>query len=1539
MALYSVALLSVALLAGANPCGLQFQKVHERRFQLDGIKPLSPDVFWPGAQYVADVRDLPATVGFVSADGRWRFRYELQKGDARLPPLPFELAVLVSGRSSVAFFTRKNGDVRLLGLVSPDSEPGFDMRSRKNLSDLRFRTQGGAAHPRVALSAGIGQADIRFVTEGRTNVPYRRNGRLFFTFSARAYGCWLGVMSIDPCNPSDLRTEGTIFFDTGDGLIRNDVAADLFHDETDGLWKAYVSNFSTGADAGAGTQGRAAGGINVAWSEECPLEGVHVMKARSLGLSGMNEDPDGFWDAEAGKWRLLVSEFTSAGIRASMLESDNWDGPFVRLTSPVDVDSTGTAVLPFGSGRYCLFGSARRMFAVRSYPTLEPIGELQLDHPPWEGKQGWPHGRSWPAVAEFWKDGRPAYLLVTMDRENFPGMPTPNWTYGKLMVYVADGARLSRKDVKVGLLNGAVCQPDSFVVRTSLEGTWRFKGLDRQDRPFGQITESERQMMDAGLDESAWTTIQVPLNWWADGRFSYEKMFDPKSRYFRGYYRRRVSIAEPRDGRRRILRFEEVGAEFDLFVNGRHVFHHLGDFTPTEVDITDALKPGDNLLALRVLSDFGPVKGHPYTRVYGARWSHRDVKGGIWHSVSLLETPPIRMAEMLIDPEKDCAHVDVRCRIDSSVAASDLTLAASLVEDVSCAPPGMPVVRRSVSLRRGTQEISIRVPASNVKRWSPDTPNLYWLVLTLEDESGNLVSSTLERFGFRSMRTDGARFRLNDQPVYLVGDSLHSMRYGGRGDDCVARIRADLLRYKRGGANLLRTAHQPALPEVYDLADEIGMMIYDEWGNAFCNVIEEAAFERNNLPELVRWVRRDYNHPSVVLWSLGNEIHHGKKEDVCRQLDKQYDLVKSMDLHERPICAFSGNADVWNYGTERIKTDFLDTHRYLGIDKSSWTTWFKVAEDWYPQLLDIYGNGGKLTMPLVMWECVGAGWGLHRDDEMKDGDVKRYLEWASKPCTWAGAEGVGYSATVGLIPMLHHHRHYVQGYLADRLCELFVQDCRLAGFAPWFADASVPGLARRCQRVYPLLRNNARSDGRLMYRQLTSPGARQVECAVVNHSACAVRGARVRVSVVAKGRECEVGSCQLPDIPPFEERCAAFELPIPAGLSGRGEIRLALEGETPPGTNAYDVTFHDGNSAERSLVVGSQVALSACSPVVERLLSELKVPVRTLGCGDRPSAGSVLVVPPEGSSLSDRDLASFVSDGGTMLVLEPDGLTVPGFPMLRLIEASNHLVEPVVSKHPVFEGLIAADFDTWAENPLGFVIEKGFAPLTDGVLAAKGRYIADAPFAGAVAEHAFGRGRVLVSCVNAIAACGENPAARRLLRNLLAYAVDPAVQVPHSRIPQLDGLVTRPIPANLNKRPLVIVSPDKPVHIDFSASAGRKTAPWKILFFRDKVSDLASGGFRYLTMTYRSKDRGLVDLTIPNENHSERLTCTFPTSLSDGDSVTVRLDLRRDFRFANGSSFDLSKARGEIIFYNGYEDVLGESRPSVSFAVEELKFE
>lgn len=426
------AAVAFAMASGAGeraPHEMRLERVWEGRNVLDVALPFPKGVtFVAGAEYRVEVKSQPAELRVENFAGEVLMRFA---APANVAP-PFVMHVAVTGRQSPAVFVTKNGATSLAYVAKLPG--GFDPRRAEYMRTLSVRPEGGAGTVEARLSSGVGQADVRFVTRGREGRPYIEGGRLYFTFSARFYGSVTGVGSLDASHPErGVRFEGIILYDYGDGLRRNDLAPHIFFDDEAGEWRGWACNFSTANDR---LGGRAKGGVNAVWSKTSPLHGLSVMRAKSLGLETMHEDPCGVWDPEAGKWRMFACRFVK-GIRAEMMESDRWDRGYKTIAQPVNEDSTGTTIAWAGDTRYCLSGSSDRAYYVYSYPGLRKLGRLKMAPEPWNLSTKGRHGRGWPAFVELPAGHPHRYVMLTMDRVNFPGMPTPNWTYGGLQIYVA----------------------------------------------------------------------------------------------------------------------------------------------------------------------------------------------------------------------------------------------------------------------------------------------------------------------------------------------------------------------------------------------------------------------------------------------------------------------------------------------------------------------------------------------------------------------------------------------------------------------------------------------------------------------------------------------------------------------------------------------------------------------------------------------------------------------------------------------------------------------------------------------------------------------------------------------------------------------------------------------------------------------------------------------------------------------------------------------------------------------------------------------
>ena len=363
---------------------------------------------------------------------------EVDRKDFLLPkaliskdPIILRVQVLAVG---VNLFVERSEKTTMVGQM--DFVNHFDLRRKTLMRRFEFclhsSVEAGQSvfidHASAALSPGVGQADIRNVTY-EDGSPFFKHGRLWMTMTVRGRALPHPLQGVFSMNPSvfDIRFEGLILYDRADGLLRNDLASNIFYDRNAKAWRGFTTGFSSYGDPDKKEKKQ----IWAVQSVKAPLQGFSIMKAKPVGLVGMHEDPQCIYDSQAKKWRMLLCE-SHKGFKAVIRESDTWDGTYQKIAGPVKVNSTGTQLQKIGDKYYALFGSADRKVYIYSYPDLKSVGELNMHMPPWTNKTG---GRVWPNVIPL-PEGYPApYMALMMDRLNFPGMQGGNWTYGAMYMY------------------------------------------------------------------------------------------------------------------------------------------------------------------------------------------------------------------------------------------------------------------------------------------------------------------------------------------------------------------------------------------------------------------------------------------------------------------------------------------------------------------------------------------------------------------------------------------------------------------------------------------------------------------------------------------------------------------------------------------------------------------------------------------------------------------------------------------------------------------------------------------------------------------------------------------------------------------------------------------------------------------------------------------------------------------------------------------------------------------------------------------------
>ncbi len=996
------------------------------------------------------------------------------------------------------------------------------------------------------------------------------------------------------------------------------------------------------------------------------------------------------------------------------------------------------------------------------------------------------------------------------------------------------------------LPGGVAVRPSSYTERVSLNGTWRISKAERSGKPFA-AEELRPEASRVDFDDASWEDIRVPFDLGRQVR----GLRDDRSRpYVRVWYRRTFRLTpEQVSGRRVTLHFERIGYEADVFVNGRRLpVRHSGDFTPFSADVTELVQAGENAVSLRVLSDMGPAFGLPTgaRHVYGSQWSTGNIRMGLWGDVTLVSEPCVGIGRLLVTPDigRKSAEVDVSLSPLPAYAGRRLRLAAAITP--ATASLGAAVCATVATAAATPDKLPTRLTLAcggDIRLWDVESPNLYYCTLFVLDEEGRVLNARTERFGFREFRTENGHFLLNGRRIYLFGENFASMNVGGMGrtpeeeDTYITEYIATMRSY---GYVMLRNAHQPILPKTLAIADELGMMFFNEWGFCFTNKLDEPAFERNNLAEVRRFVEETYNYASVTMWSMGNEVSHSMKPDVVRQLDRQAALVRELDRQRRPISTFSGAAGWTVYGRNPLLTDVHDLHNYTALS-DNWTGLHGMFDYIIKGIGEIYGEKLPLSRPLVDWENVGFSWGWRHDATFRQDNIEDYLKYANGSTTWGQPNGIGFSGCLPLHLALSpsHNHHLPQNIYGRRIFELFRLYPGWSGFAPWFSNAKLDVATLWNQPVLPTLHNRRFFPPRNLFAG--EPHATLLEISNCGDGDFADVTLQVTLASQSDGSVTPVAIQASPVAVRPHRNSTAVEatLAIPSSVRpGYYQLRLdAMAGGVRIGQNYYDVFVQARPAvtapirAVRPVFVLDTGVAANVRALTERLTA-LQVAHTVTASPDGLPADALLIVPPELEpqllmrALAQR-LESFVHGGGFLLVLEQFS---PGteLPCNLVISAyALTFADPIRTSHPIFRNLDWRNFDSWEDGGLRYVTLASYKPISVNALAARGIKLgqkAKDNIGMAALEGTYGRGRLLASQFNAFRACQQDDAsALTYLRNLLDYAC--AQEQPFHDI--------RPLA--IRERDNYVVAERRAVRIDLSRHTNRS--------FSDDVDGDRKGGW------------------------------------------------------------------------------------------------
>ena len=379
------------------------------------------------------------------------------------------------------------------------------------------------------------------------------------------------------------------------------------------------------------------------------------------------------------------------------------------------------------------------------------------------------------------------------------------------------------------------------------------------------------------------------------------------------WYWRAVKVPRhPHADGRYLLRFWSVDYFIEVWVNGRPVGQHEGVDTMVELDVTDAIRPeAENLVAVRLINPGNsPVDGFVIRECPGRNkfdpWGPGSTynQGGFLDSVELLLTAPVRVESLYLKPDWQSGVIEAEVNVRN---VTGKPTQGSLVLSVAPASGGeaLDLSTTAVELAAGDTLAKAQVRVRDFRLWSLEDPMLYRVAARVTREGSEVMDEKSAQSGFRDFRFADGYFRLNGKRIFLK-----SAHFGG--DSPITGIlpldpgmlRRDFLSMKLMGFNMARCIAGLGRRFMMDLADEIGFLVYDESYAAWCVTPSPRLAERWNRT-VGGMIKRDRNHPSVVIWGLLNETGNGP---VFMQAVNSLDFVKSLD-DTRLVMLNSGRFD------------------------------------------------------------------------------------------------------------------------------------------------------------------------------------------------------------------------------------------------------------------------------------------------------------------------------------------------------------------------------------------------------------------------------------------------------------------------------------------------------------------------------------------------------------------------------------------------------------------------------------------------------
>tara|TARA_R110000787_G_scaffold129264_2_gene241080 strand:- start:3125 stop:6355 length:3231 start_codon:yes stop_codon:yes gene_type:complete len=455
-------------------------------------------------------------------------------------------------------------------------------------------------------------------------------------------------------------------------------------------------------------------------------------------------------------------------------------------------------------------------------------------------------------------------------------------------------------------------QPEFY---KSLDGKWNFNWVKNpKDRPI--------KFMNPSFDVSSWDQIKVPANWeiegygvpiYANHQYEFadykamiaEDMEIVEKRYPKnpgdvpndynpvGSYRRDFIIDKSWSEKEVFLHIGAMKSGGFVWLNGKYIGYSQGSKLPAEFNLSKALKKGKNTIAIQIFrwTDGSYLECQDFWRI-----------SGIERTVYLYAQPKIRIEDFevksVLDKTYENGEFGLTINLKNHTSKNKNVFVTYQVSDEK----GILISETKNRGFKESESIHFNASIPNIKVWSAEHPNLYNLQIETKDASGNTIEVSSTKIGFRSVEIKNGLLLVNGKRITLKGVNAQEADPETGHVMSEELILKDIQLWKENNINAVRLSHYPRGKRFYELCDKYGLYVVDEanieshgmyYGKH--SLAKKSSWEKAHIDRMVRMVERDKNHPSVIIWSMGNEAGNGVN------FFKGYDTIKAIDITKRPV--------------------------------------------------------------------------------------------------------------------------------------------------------------------------------------------------------------------------------------------------------------------------------------------------------------------------------------------------------------------------------------------------------------------------------------------------------------------------------------------------------------------------------------------------------------------------------------------------------------------------------------------------------------